>query len=147
MNPKFKVLMVEDDEGDARLTMEAVRDAKLDIDIDIVEDGVCALEYLKGEGEYAGKERPDLILLDLNLPRLGGQEVLKRIKADPELKNVPVVVLTTSDLEQDLAECYAHGANCYVTKPVGFDQFSKVVQTIGSFWFTIVRLPNAPTRI
>jgi CheY-like chemotaxis protein len=143
MGQKFKVLMVEDDDGDARLTREAIRDSKIDLELEVVGDGVEALAYLRAQGVYAGKRRPDLVLLDLNLPRMGGQEVLQAMRADAELKHVPVVVLTTSEAEEDLAASYAHGANCYVTKPVGFEQFSKVVKSISSFWFTIVRLPTA----
>lgn len=146
MGQKFKVLMVEDDEGDARLTLEAIRDSKLDLELDIVEDGVEALDYLHSRGVYADKSRPDLVLLDLNLPRMSGQDVLKAIRSDDELKYLPVVVLTTSEAEEDLVQSYAHGANCFVTKPVGFEQFAKVVKSISSFWFTIVRLPKTEIK-
>jgi len=136
-----EILLVEDNPGDVRLTREALREGKVRNNLNVVDDGVKALAFLRREGEYAEAPRPDLVLLDLNLPRMGGREVLEAIKANPELRSIPVVVLTSSQAEQDIARAYELQANCYVTKPVDLDQFIAVVKSIEDFWFTIVRLP------
>jgi CheY-like chemotaxis protein len=138
----IEILLVEDNPGDARLTQEALRDVKMKNNLNVVGDGVEALQFLRREGPYADAPRPDIILLDLNLPRMDGQEVLAAVKADPDLKCIPVVVLTTSQAEEDIVRSYRLNANCYVTKPVDFDQFIRVVQSVENFWFTIVKLPN-----
>ena len=137
----IKVLLVEDDPGDVDLIRECLQEAKIALDLSVVTDGVVAINFLRQEGQYAGAPRPDLILLDLNLPKLDGREVLHIIKNDPGLKSIPVVVLTTSDLDEDILRSYDLGANCYVTKPVGLKEFIKIVHAIESFWFTIVKLP------
>lgn len=136
------VLLVEDDLGDVDLTRESLRESKVAINLEVIDDGLKALQYLKREGPYAQAIRPDVILLDLNLPKRDGREVLREIKSDEDLKRIPVVVLTTSDTEMDILKSYGLGANCYVTKPVGLDQFSKVVRTIEEFWFSVVKLPS-----
>jgi two-component system, chemotaxis family, response regulator Rcp1 len=136
-----EILLVEDNPGDVRLTREALREAKVRNNLHVVDDGVKAIEFLRREGEYGDAVRPDLILLDLNLPRMGGREVLEVIKADSSLRNIPVVVLTSSEAEQDIVRAYELHANCYVTKPVDLDQFISVVRSIEDFWLTIVRLP------
>jgi len=141
-NP-VEVLLVEDSPSDADLTLEALREAKVSNHVSIVEDGVEALKFLRRQGKHAGAPRPDLILLDLNLPRKDGREVLAKIKADDNLKTIPVVVLTTSSAEQDVLEAYKYHANCYITKPVDFAQFLNVVRTIESFWLMLVTLPHA----
>lgn len=138
----IEVLLVEDNPGDVRLTREALKEGKVRNNLAVVENGVEALAYLRREGQYASRTRPDLILLDLNLPRKDGREVLEEIKADASLRNIPVVVLTSSEAEQDILSAYALHANCYITKPVDLDQFVKVVKSIEDFWFTIVKLPN-----
>lgn len=138
-----EILLVEDNEGDVRLTREALREGHLRNRLHVVEDGEKALDFLFRRGDYADAPRPDLILLDLNLPRRDGREVLAEIKADASLKRIPVVVLTTSRAEEDLARSYDLHANCFITKPVDFDQFIQVVKTIENFWFTIVVLPPA----
>ena len=135
------ILLVEDNPGDVRLTMEALKDSKMHNDLDVTRDGVEALAFLRREGKFAHAPRPDLILLDLNLPKKNGREVLAEIKADKDLKRIPVVVLTTSQAEEDILRMYNLYANCFVTKPVDLDQFIKVVQSIEEFWLTIVRLP------
>jgi CheY-like chemotaxis protein len=137
-----EILLVEDNPGDVRLTLEAVKEAKMRNNISVAIDGVEALAFLRHEGKYAEAPHPDLILLDLNLPRLDGREVLSEIKKDPKLRRIPVVVLTTSTAEQDILKSYDLHANCYITKPVDIDQFFHVVQSIESFWFTIVRLAS-----
>lgn len=136
------ILLVEDDPGDALLAVELLGESKVSNELFIVEDGEDALRYLRREPPYADAKTPDLILLDLNLPKLNGHEVLKRIKTDPKLRVIPVVVLTTSGAEADVDAAYACYANCYITKPVGLDQLVKVVQSIDDFWFSIVRLPR-----
>ena len=136
-----EILLVEDNPGDVRLTREALREGKVRNNLAVAADGVEAVAYLRKEGEYAEAVRPDLILLDLNLPRKDGREVLKEIKADPALRNIPVVVLTSSQAEEDIVRAYHLHANCYVTKPVDLDQFIRVVESIEDFWFTIVKLP------
>lgn len=139
----IEVLLVEDNPGDVRLTKEALKEAKVRNNLHVVEDGVAALHFLRREGEFSGVPRPDLILLDLNLPKKDGREVLEEIKADSALKTIPVVVLTTSHAEEDIVRSYNLHANCYVTKPVDLDQFIRIVKSIEDFWLTIVRLPPA----
>ena len=136
-----EILLVEDNPGDVRLTREALREGKVRNNLAVAFDGVEALAYLRKEGEHAGAVRPDLILLDLNLPRMDGREVLNEIKGDASLRNIPVVVLTSSQADDDIARVYSLHANCYVTKPVDLDQFIRVVESIEDFWFTIVKLP------
>lgn len=138
----IEILLIEDNAGDARLAREALRDAKVRNNLSWVSDGVEALAFLRREGKYAQAPRPDLILLDLNLPRKDGREVLTEIKADDKLKRIPVVILTTSQAEEDIVRAYHLNANCYISKPVDLDQFMKVVKTIEDFWLTIVRLPG-----
>ncbi len=135
-------LLVEDNPGDVRLTREALKECKLRNNLSVVGDGVEALAFLRREGQYANVPKPDVILLDLNLPRMGGREVLAEIKADPLLKRIPVVVITSSEAEQDVVASYDLHVNCYVNKPVDLDQFIKVVRSIGTFWLTIVKLPG-----
>lgn len=135
------VLLVEDDPGDVDLTKESLEEAKVRVSLNVVEDGESALEYLRQEGRYTDATRPDIILLDLNLPGKDGREVLAEIKSDSDLKQIPVVILTTSDAEMDIIKTYDLGASCYITKPVGLGQFTEVVKQINSFWFTIVKLP------
>ncbi len=139
---QIEILLVEDNPGDARLAREALREAKVHNNLCWVSDGEEALAYLRREGQHANAVRPDLILLDLNLPRMDGRQVLERIKADEKLRRIPVVVLTTSQAEEDVLKAYHLNANCYITKPVDLDQFIKVVKTIEDFWLTIVKLPN-----
>jgi chemotaxis family two-component system response regulator Rcp1 len=136
-----EILLVEDNPGDVRLTIEALRDAKVHNHLNVVGDGVAALAFLRREAPYRDAPRPDLILLDLNLPRKDGREVLAEIKADPDLRVLPVVVLTTSQAEQDIVQSYGLHANCYVSKPVDLDQFIRVVRSIEDFWLTVVKLP------
>jgi CheY-like chemotaxis protein len=135
------VLLVEDNPGDVRLTVEALKESKFYVNLHVAKDGEEALEFLRGQGRFADSRRPDLVLLDLNLPKKDGREVLGEIKADPELQRIPVVVLTTSQAEEDILRTYNLHANCYVTKPVDLEQFIRVVHSISDFWLTIVRLP------
>jgi CheY-like chemotaxis protein len=137
------ILMVEDDPGDARLTIEALKRSKVHTHLTVVGDGIEALAYLGREGRYSHVTRPDIILLDLNMPRMNGRELLTRIKQDPELQSIPVVVLTTSSEEEDIERSYFSHANCFVTKPVDLKQFMSVVLSIDEFWFTVVKLPHA----
>jgi chemotaxis family two-component system response regulator Rcp1 len=136
------ILLVEDNPGDARLTMEAMRDTKMSNLIHVVEDGVEAMTFLRREGRYSEAPRPDLILLDLNLPKKDGRAVLAEIKTDPDLKRIPVVVLTTSNAEEDVLKAYDLHANAYVSKPGDLQQFMKIVALIDEFWFNVVTLPN-----
>jgi CheY-like chemotaxis protein len=136
------VLLVEDDEGDVVLIREAFADNKVRNDLAVPRDRVEAMEYLRGEGQFEGCGRPDLVLLDLNLPRKDGREVLAEIKEDPDLRTIPVVVLTTSEADEDILRSYSLHANAYVTKPVDFDRFIEVVRQIDEFFVTVVRLPN-----
>ncbi len=138
----IRILLVEDSPGDVRLTIEALKDGKVKNDLSIVGDGVEALAFLKGEGKYAEAPRPDLILLDLNLPRMDGRELLTIIKQEEKLKRIPVVVLTTSEAEADVLRVYDLNANCYITKPVDLDKFIAVIKAIEDFWLTIVKLPR-----
>ena len=137
-----EILMVEDNPGDVRLTQEALKESKVRNKMHVVGDGVEALAFLRREGQYAAAPRPDLILLDLNLPKMNGREVLVEIKEDPDLKRIPVVILTISQAEEDILKTYNLHANCYITKPVDFDQFIKIVRSIEEFWLTIVKLPS-----
>lgn len=132
-----RVLLVDDSDADVRLTREALKDSKLLLELEVASDGEQALAFLRGTGPW----RPDLILLDLNLPRLDGRQVLAAIKADSALRTIPVVVLTTSQAEEDVLRCYELAANCFVTKPLELDQFLKVVGAIEGFWLAIVKLP------
>jgi len=142
MDPQpINILLVEDNPGDVRLTVEALKEGKVHNHLAVAPDGVHALAFLRREGEYRDAPRPDVILLDLNLPRMDGREVLSEIKADEQLRRIPVVVLTTSKAEEDILRSYSLHANCYVTKPVDLDQFITVVKSIEDFWFSIVRLP------
>lgn len=134
------ILLVEDNAGDVRLTQEALKECKVLNNLSVVGDGVEAMAFLRREGSYSDAERPDLVLLDLNLPRMDGREVLAAIKGDHSLRRIPVVVLTTSRAEQDILKAYDLHANCYVTKPVDLEQFITVVQSIEEFWVTIVTL-------
>jgi CheY-like chemotaxis protein len=137
----IEILLVEDNPGDARLAVEALKDSKVHNNLYHVRDGVEAMEFLRRQAGYADAPQPDLVLLDLNLPRKDGREVLEEIKEDPKLRFIPVVVLTTSEAERDLVRTYGLHANAYVIKPIDLDQFVKVVQGIKDFWFTIVKLP------
>jgi two-component system, chemotaxis family, response regulator Rcp1 len=136
-----EILLVEDNPGDVRLTREALRESKVHNNLHVATDGIEALSFLKKENKHTDAVRPDLILLDLNLPKKDGREVLQEIKSDPSLRQIPVVVLTSSQAEQDILSAYELHANCYVTKPVDFEQFIRVVKSIEDFWFTIVKLP------
>ena len=138
----IEILLVEDNPGDARLTIEAMREAKMRNRIHVVEDGVEAMAFLRRQGSFGEAPRPDLILLDLNLPRKDGREVLAEVKADPDLKRIPVVILTTSRAEEDVMRAYDLHANCYVTKPVDLAQFMKIVSQIDEFWVKVVTLPR-----
>jgi len=137
----IEILLVEDNPGDARLTREALRDGKIYNNLYVVRDGVEAMAFLRKTGEYASAPRPDLILLDLNLPRKDGHEVLAEVKTDENLRRIPVVILTTSQAEEDIIKTYNLHVNCYITKPVDLDQFVKIVKSIEDFWLTIVKLP------
>ena len=139
--PPVEILLVEDNPGDVRLTKEALKEGKVYNNLHWAKDGVEALEFLKQQGKHADAPRPDIILLDLNLPRKDGREVLAVIKRDNDLKNIPVVVLTTSEAEEDVLKSYELHANCYVTKPVDLEKFIHVVQSIDRFWLTVVTLP------
>ena len=136
------ILLVEDNEGDARLAKEAMRDSKIRNTLHHVTDGEEAMAFLRKEGKYAKAPRPDLILLDLNLPKKDGRQVLAEIKDDDELKRIPVVILTVSSAEEDILKSYNLHANCYITKPIDLSQFMKVVRSVEDFWLTIVKLPN-----
>jgi CheY-like chemotaxis protein len=136
------VLLVEDDPGDVLMTREAFEDYKVHNELHVVNDGTEAMAFLRREGDKADAPRPDLVLLDLNLPRMDGREVLQAIKSDPELASIPVVVLTTSEAEEDVLRSYSLHANAYVTKPVDFERFIQVVRQIDEFFVTVVRLPN-----
>jgi two-component system, chemotaxis family, response regulator Rcp1 len=137
------ILLVEDNPGDVDLTREALADAKVATRLHVAEDGAAAIDFLFRRGPHADAPRPDLILLDLNLPKKDGREVLSEIKAAPELADIPVVILTTSQAEEDILRAYRLHANCYITKPVDFKQFVHVVQSIEDFWLTVVKLPKS----
>lgn len=137
----IEILLVEDDEGDIELTQEAFRRSKVALKMNVVRDGIEAMTYLRQEEHFQGAKSPDLVLLDLNLPRKDGREVLVEMEADEHLKKIPVVVLTTSSADEDVLKSYQIGANAYVTKPVGLEGLTKVVSLLEEFWFTIVKLP------
>lgn len=140
--PKAHILLVEDDPADVDLTLATLERSKVAVDIDVVGDGQDALDLLYRRGDYADAQRPDLVLLDLNLPVVQGAEVLEIVKSDPDLKAIPVAVLTTSTREEDIVQAYTANANCYIQKPVDLAQLTRVVKSIEDFWFTIVSLPN-----
>ncbi len=137
----IEILLVEDNEGDARLAIEALKEAKVKNQLHWVKDGEEALAFLRQEGQYADAPRPDVVLLDLNLPKVDGREVLAAVKADPDLKRIPIVILTVSQAEEDIIKSYNLHANCYITKPLDLEQFMRVVSAIESFWLSIVKLP------
>jgi len=137
----IEILLVEDNPADVRLTKENIKDYKVKNHLEVVENGVDAMDFLRKKGKFANKMRPDLILLDLNLPGKDGREVLAEIKVDPDLCSIPVVVLTSSEAEQDIIKAYNLHVNCYITKPVDLTEFVKVVKSIEDFWLTIVKLP------
>jgi two-component system, chemotaxis family, response regulator Rcp1 len=139
---QIEILLVEDNPGDVRLTREALAEGKVLNHMSVVDDGVIALDYLRKQGDFSGAPRPDIILLDLNLPRMDGRELLAIIKSDSEFKSIPVVVLTTSKAEEDILKSYDLHANCFITKPVDLDQFMTVVKSVEEFWFKIVKLPG-----
>jgi CheY-like chemotaxis protein len=141
----ISVLLVEDDPGDVLLIREAFADYKVGNVLSVVSDGVQAMQFVRGEGDYTGRERPDLVLLDLNLPRKSGAEVLAEIKSDPELSTIPVIVLTTSEAEEDVLRSYKSHANAYITKPVDFGRFKEIVHQIDDFFIGIVKLPPRRT--
>lgn len=136
------ILLVEDNEGDILLTTEALNDGRLINQISVVKDGLQALNFLEKKGEFKNMELPDLVLLDVNLPKLNGHEVLKAIKINEDLKHIPVIILTTSSAEKDIFKSYQNHANCYITKPVNINNFFSVITTIENFWFNIVKLPS-----
>jgi CheY-like chemotaxis protein len=142
----IEILLVEDNLGDVRLTEEALKESKLLLNVHVVGDGVEALAFLKREGNFSDAPHPDLIFLDLNLPRMDGHEFLSIIKDDPDFRRIPVVILTVSKSEEDVFKTYDQHANCYITKPVNMDQFEKVVKSVKDFWFTIVKLPLDAAR-
>lgn len=138
---EVKILLVEDNEGDIVLTLEGLREARINNHVNVVKDGEQALQYLRKTGAYADASTPNLVLLDINLPRVDGKEVLMEIKNDPSLKKIPVVMLTTSESERDVMDAYNNHANCYITKPVDYNKFMEVVHSIREFWISIVHLP------
>ncbi len=138
-----EILLVEDNPGDVRLAVEALKEGNVRSSLSVAQDGVEALRFLRREGPYAASPKPDVILLDLNLPKKGGREVLAEIKADEALRRIPVIVLTTSNAEEDILRSYDLHANCYITKPVDMDHFITVVKSIDAFWFNVVTMPTA----
>lgn len=142
----YDVLLVDDSAGDVRLTGEAIKEARIRLHLHVAEDGAEAMSFLRRKGKHAGCPRPDLVLLDLNLPRKSGREVLEEMKADLELKCLPVIILTTSSSEEDVRRCYQLHANCYISKPIDLDGFLKVVKSIDTFWLTTVKLPPVEVR-
>lgn len=138
----IKILLVEDNPGDVRLTKEALKDSKIHNTLDVVEDGADALAYLRKEGKYANMPTPDLILLDFDLPNVSGKEVLEQVKSNQDLRLIPIIVLTVSQSEQDVLRAYDLHANTYVNKPIDLDQFISIIRSIENFWFTIVKLPG-----
>ena len=141
MHTLKNILLIEDNPGDIRLVEEALRENKLTVNLEVVGDGVEALAFLNKEGKYSETPLPDLILLDLNMPRMDGRETLENIKNDPRFKRIPTVVLTTSSSKEDIQKSYKNSANAYITKPVDFDQFINMIQQIKEFWLTIIKLP------
>jgi CheY-like chemotaxis protein len=138
------ILLVEDDPGDVLLVREALSENKVANQLSVVSDGVMAMEYMRGEGDYAGTERPELVILDLNLPRKSGSEVLAELKGDPRLSMIPVVVLTTSKTEEDVLRAYQHHANAFITKPLDFERFKEIIHQIDDFFIGLVQLPPNP---
>ena len=138
----IKILLVEDQPADVRLTEEVLKQGKVANELYVAEDGEKAMKFLRQEGEYDGSPRPDLVILDLNLPRMDGKEVLQAIKGDPAFLKIPVLILTTSAAEQDILDAYRHHVNAYITKPIDLDEFVRVVSSIDQFWLSIVRLPD-----
>lgn len=136
------ILLVEDNPGDIRLTQEALRETRMPSTLHVAKNGVAAMDFLRRRGEYSDAPRPGLVLLDLNLPRLSGREVLKQMKDDPHLRRIPVIVLSTSEAQRDVTESYDLHANCYINKPVDFEQFLRVISMIEQFWFGLVKLPR-----
>jgi len=147
MTKEVRILLIEDNDGDIVLTLEALKEARIHNIVDVVKDGEKAMQFLKKEGEFSNAATPDLILLDINLPKVDGKEVLINIKSDDILKIIPVVILTTSDSERDILESYANHANCFITKPAGFQSFMEVIYTIKEFWITIVQLPKQTNNV
>lgn len=139
---QFEILLVEDNPGDVFLTQEAFREGRLAHRLSVVEDGEEALRFLRREGKHSNAPQPDLILLDLNLPKKDGRELLGEVKMDPELRQIPIIVLTTSGAEQDIARAYKLHANCYLTKPIQMDDFLRTIRSVEDFWLSIVRLPS-----
>ncbi|MBI3409112.1 MAG: response regulator [Planctomycetes bacterium] len=137
-----ELLLVEDNPGDVRLTREALKEGSIDVRLSVARDGVEALDFLRRQAPYGDAPRPDLILLDLNLPRMNGREVLSEIKSDPRLRRIPVLVMTTSRADQDIQKAYSLNANCYITKPLDLDEFLRIVRSIEDFWLRTVTLPN-----
>lgn len=146
MTQAIHVLLVEDNPADADLMRETIESGKLHLDMVIVRDGAEAIQFLRRQGAYAAARRPDLILLDLNIPKISGRQVLAEVKGDADLKGIPIVVLTSSSAEKDIVQSYDLGANCYVVKPVDLKAFQGIVQTVESFWFQVVKLPHATDR-
>lgn len=140
-NRSVEILLIEDNEADVRLTKEGIKEAKIRNSLSIVNDGEAAMAYLNKQSPYQNTTTPDLILLDLNLPKMDGRQVLEEIKEDPNLKHIPVVILTSSNAEKDILKSYKLHANCYITKPIGLEQFVEVIKSIEDFWFSIVKLP------
>lgn len=138
----FEILLVEDNPGDVFLTQEAFREGRLAHRLSVVEDGEEALRFLRREGKHRDAPQPDLILMDLNLPKKDGRELLGEVKTDPELRQIPVIVLTTSGAEQDIARAYKLHANCYLTKPIQMDEFLRTIRSVEDFWLSVVRLPS-----
>jgi chemotaxis family two-component system response regulator Rcp1 len=141
MNTRIKVLLVEDSRADARLIVEVFKEEKINVEVDVVRDGEEAMAYLRRQGSYENMSRPDLIMLDLNMPKKDGREVLAEIKGDPVLSPIPVVVLTTSQAEEDILKSYRLHASCFVTKPIDLDQFIKIIKSLDGFWFSAVKYP------
>lgn len=143
----IEILLVEDSPADVRLTIEALKEGRVRNNLSVVNDGIDALAFLRQEGKFAAAPAPDMVLLDLNMPKKDGRAVLAEMKSDPHLRRTPVVVLTTSNAEQDVLGTYDLHANCYITKPVELDEFIKVVRSIDDFWFTIVKLPSEARQV
>ncbi len=141
-NRPVNILLIEDNPGDIRLAQEAFKEGKIDVNLDVVMDGMEAIHFLNKSGPYQESSRPDLILLDLNLPKKDGREVLGEIKVDPSLRSIPVVILTTSNAEQDIAQSYDLHVNCYINKPVDFDHFFDIIKKIEEFWLKTAILPS-----
>jgi CheY-like chemotaxis protein len=141
-----EILLVEDNEADARLADEALKESGTSSRLHLVEDGIQAMEFLRQEGQYADAPRPDVVLLDLNMPRMDGREVLAAVKGDPDLRSIPIVILSTSSAERDVEETYDLHANCFITKPLELDRFIEVIHQIEQFWLNTVQLPTPPTK-